>query len=109
MLAGHQQYRAETLPMKNAGLRLYLFEAQGDSRDIVVPGKPAILAYVYAFVGKVERGKHPHGLAKMLLGRLLGKLAERLKISFSSGREEGCEVVKRTGSALLENAFDRLA
>ena len=46
--------------------------ATGDPGDVVMTRESAVAANIYALIGQIERGEHPHGFPEMLKGGRLG-------------------------------------
>ena len=115
MFPGYEEDIAEAEIVEVFGLRDNLWNTQSGSQNWVIPGKSAVLAVIHTFVGEVEWGEEPHGLAKVAAGKVLALLGHFLQFPVASsfqqfpkaphersgGIHEGIELVSKTHSGLV--------
>ena len=79
MLACHKKDLAKSLPREMLPFGHHFIDGKCNAKDRIIPRETAILAVVDAFVGKIKRGKEPHGPPKILQRERAGSLRHRFE------------------------------
>ena len=84
-----------------------LIHGKGGAQDGVIPGEAAVAAVVDTLVGYIERGKEPHGLAKVPAGDCPAMGRHGFELLTRLGREKLLKFAQQRGLAAgIESVYE---
>src|SRR2546430_6494000 len=86
MLAGSEKELPEPRRQKMSRFLYHFIDRKSDAQNWIFAGESAVTATVDAFVGKIKRGKEPHGAAKMLTGERSCSPGQAIELGTAFGR-----------------------